>query len=160
MVTAIVNAGSQQPPGPEAHGGPLRVERVSDLETLAGLRAEWDALVSVARGAGLFQSWDWVTAWYQHFGAGVALDVLVVRDADGRLVGLAPCSRSSPMLGLRLLHLLGRGAAAGGEPVAGPAVGARPCGVPRVPRQSCAEWVVAAPAQPGDRAAAAGHRAG
>ena len=58
----------------------------------------------------MFQSWEWVSSWYGHFGAGKHVQVLTVRDAGDRLVALAPCSRSSSHGGaVRLLHLLGRG---------------------------------------------------
>jgi CelD/BcsL family acetyltransferase involved in cellulose biosynthesis len=56
----------------------------------------------------VFQSWEWVASWYEHFGRDKQLQLLVARAADGKLVGVAPCSRSRGGL-FRLLHLLGRG---------------------------------------------------
>jgi CelD/BcsL family acetyltransferase involved in cellulose biosynthesis len=77
---------------------------------LNAIREEWQALAERVEGATVFQTWEWASSWYAHFGAGKHLHVLAVRDADGRLVALAPCSRSSTHGGaVRLLHLLGRG---------------------------------------------------
>src|SRR4029077_12240513 len=68
------------------------------------------ALAEVAEGATVFQSWEWASSWYEHFGSDKSLQVLAVRDESGRLVALAPCSASSSHGGLfRMLHLLGRG---------------------------------------------------
>ncbi|HVC33539.1 MAG TPA: hypothetical protein VNL16_08520 [Chloroflexota bacterium] len=75
-------------PDPQA----LHVDR---LTTLHALRAEWDALLVAASPATVFQTWEWVTSWYEHFGRSAPLRVLAVRGDDGRLRGLAPCSLST-----------------------------------------------------------------
>jgi CelD/BcsL family acetyltransferase involved in cellulose biosynthesis len=86
---------------------------VSVIDSPAGLlavRKEWQALAERVDGATVFQSWEWASSWYEHFGTGKRLQVLTVRDATGQLVAVAPCSRSSSHGGaIRLLHLLGRG---------------------------------------------------
>ncbi|HEU4702437.1 MAG TPA: GNAT family N-acetyltransferase [Conexibacter sp.] len=63
-------------------------ELVTDVESLDGLAAEWDAL---AAANGLPQlSPAWVRAWWQHVAPeGAAPRVVAVRDGD-QLVGLAP----------------------------------------------------------------------
>src|SRR5262249_46334144 len=88
----------------------LALSLLTTLAELYSLRAEWDDLVGAADGATVFQTWAWVTSWYEHFGEGKQLLIFAVRDGAGRLVALAPCSRSSSATGsFRLLHLLGRG---------------------------------------------------
>src|SRR5262245_55523884 len=88
----------------------LALSLLTTLAELYSLRAEWDDLVAVAEGATVFQTWAWATSWYDAFGEGKQLLIFAVRDAAGRLVALAPCSRSSSASGsFRLLHLLGRG---------------------------------------------------
>lgn len=87
---------------------PLSVSRITDLAGLHALRPEWERLQAVARRTTVFQTWEWVTTWYECFGSRGTLRLLAVRDAAGRLVGVAPGSLSGAV-GLRLLHLLGRG---------------------------------------------------
>ncbi|HEV8309866.1 MAG TPA: GNAT family N-acetyltransferase [Methylomirabilota bacterium] len=89
---------------------PLSVECLTRLPEMHALRGEWQNLLDAARQPTVFQTWEWVTSWYEHFGEGKALRLLIARDEEGRLVGVAPGSRSSVGLGsVRLLHLLGRG---------------------------------------------------
>src|SRR5262245_60179518 len=88
----------------------LALSLLTTLAELYSLRAEWDELIGVADDASVFQTWAWAASWYEHFGHGKQLLIFAVRDTAGRLVALAPCSRSSSATGsFRLLHLLGRG---------------------------------------------------
>ena len=88
----------------------LRVSVIATPTDLLAIREEWQALAERVESATVFQSWEWASSWYDHFGASKRLQILTVRDADDRLVALAPCSRSSSHGGaIRLLHLLGRG---------------------------------------------------
>ena len=85
---------------------PLVVHCLTKLDDLRRLRGEWDALLQEAESSSIFQTWEWVTTWYEHFGSDRAIFVLTVRDGQGRLVGLAPFSWSRRGGG-RILHLLG-----------------------------------------------------
>jgi len=85
----------------------VSVDCLSTLDELRALRPEWDDLLKEAESASIFQTWEWVTTWYEHFGTDKSLLVLTVRDAAGRLVGLAPFSLSVSG-GCRFLYLLGR----------------------------------------------------
>src|SRR5262245_7656565 len=85
---------------------PLIVERLTRLDELRGLRGAWDKLLHEAESTSVFQTWEWVTTWYEHFGSDQDMFVLTVRDGQGRLVGLAPFSLSRRG-GVRVLHLLG-----------------------------------------------------
>jgi CelD/BcsL family acetyltransferase involved in cellulose biosynthesis len=93
------------------HQTALRVESLHTLAELHELRSEWERLEeSAGQAATIYQTWAWVVTWYEHFGDDKTLEVLVLRDAEGRLVGIAPWSRSVQALGrLRLVHSLGRG---------------------------------------------------
>lgn len=68
------------------------VETISDPNRLADLGPEWDALAAEAGLEHPFLTHDWVSAWWEAFGAGRELHVLVVRDA-GRAVAIAPLMR-------------------------------------------------------------------
>src|SRR5262249_45065033 len=89
-----------------ARGEPLAVQCLTRLDELRGLRKEWDDLVRETESASIFQTWEWVTTWYEHLGSNRDILLLTVRDGQGRLVGLAPFSLSRRRGG-RVLHLLG-----------------------------------------------------
>lgn len=83
--------------GPGSPGGtaPVTVEVIEDESALDMLEREWDDLVSRCAAPLLFQTHQWVTCWWRHFGRprGVRdqarLFVLVVRE-NGRLTAAAP----------------------------------------------------------------------
>jgi CelD/BcsL family acetyltransferase involved in cellulose biosynthesis len=94
--------------------GTFELEPVS---ALAPLRQEWTELA--ARNRSVFKTWEWLSTWWDQFGAGRELLVTAVR-SDGRLVGILPMYwwRTRPLRTLRFL-----GHAAGDElgPVCAPA---------------------------------------
>ena len=80
-------------PGPAPPGQPgLAVEIVTETVGLRALGPEWDALAAEASLEHPFLTHDWVDTWWEAFGAGRELAVLVVRDG-GRTVAIAPLMR-------------------------------------------------------------------
>ena len=69
------------------------------------LAKEWDALLHASRADTLFMTHMWQTTWWRHLGEG-DLMIMVVRDDDGRLVGLAPLFRVAHE-GPRVLSIVG-----------------------------------------------------
>lgn len=82
----------------------FHVQEPADLDSL---ESEWRELADRSRN--LFATWEWMTVWWQHFGAGKQLLLQECRDDDGRLRVLLPLyrSRTGPV---RLLRFLGHGA--------------------------------------------------
>ncbi len=64
----------------------MQVRHVDAYETLCSLREAWDRL------AGLMplRSWEWHAGWWRYYGNHKQLMVLVVEDASGEVVGIAP----------------------------------------------------------------------
>lgn len=62
---------------------------IDDYDDFVALGREWDALERDMQGNHPFLSHAWLRTWWEHFGAGHALRVLLVRSC-GRLVGAAP----------------------------------------------------------------------
>lgn len=95
----------------ECQAADLHVHVVRSAAELAGLAARWDAL-----SAGVpFCSYAWHSLWWKHYAddrdwaASRSLNVVVVRNADGLIVGIAPWYvETRPLLG-RTLHWLGSG---------------------------------------------------
>jgi CelD/BcsL family acetyltransferase involved in cellulose biosynthesis len=83
---------------------------LTTIGELHDLRAEWNALLDQAEEASVFQSWEWVTSWYEVFGQDQRLRVVTLRDEDGQIVAIVPCSLATSGPGLRTLSLLGVGA--------------------------------------------------
>ena len=69
------------------HG--LTVETVTDEQTFLQLRAEWDDAVDRAQIGHPFLCHDWIRTWWECFGDGAELHVIVVR-AGGQIVAIAP----------------------------------------------------------------------
>ncbi len=67
---------------------------MSRPETLASLRAEWDALLKQSAADTIFLTWEWQNLWWSVLGrpSGATPDTLAVRGADG-LIGVAPLLR-------------------------------------------------------------------
>ena len=114
---------------------PLTVE-VLDNGGFVRLRQEWDVLTSRVSAAdqpsSMFMTWDWQESWWRHFGRTLGnVQLLGVRDVNGRLVGLAPLySTRETILGqsVTTLRLIGDASGDGDDldllaaPGCGPAV--------------------------------------
>lgn len=72
---------------PEAAG--FAVSIVSDPDALDALRAPWTELLAESESGSPFLTWEWMSTWWRIYGRG-HLRIVLVRDPDGRLVGLAP----------------------------------------------------------------------
>ena len=71
----------------------VRVDRVDDEPGFRALAPEWDLLLEASSARNLFLSWEWVSLWWAIYGRGDRLHVLVARDGDGRLLGVAPLKK-------------------------------------------------------------------
>lgn len=87
----------------------LEVGAVGSASTLAGMRAEWNALLDASE-AGPFNAWDWLYPWCRRIATDRRPLVLTARDRSGALVGLMPLSveyRSVAGVPVRRLSFLG-----------------------------------------------------
>jgi hypothetical protein len=72
----------------------IAVSHARDPGRLAALREEWTALFDAAPSPSPFLSWEWLHAWWRHFGGGRRAWIVEARDPAGRLAGaLALCGR-------------------------------------------------------------------
>lgn len=85
------------------------VDVVSDEARFAGLEAEWNDAVDRSGIPHPFLRHEWLRSWWECFGAGGRLHIVIVR-AGGRIVAIAPlmsepvCLYGLPIRRLRLLH--------------------------------------------------------
>jgi CelD/BcsL family acetyltransferase involved in cellulose biosynthesis len=104
-MSPVAVAGSA--PVPLVRSGP-RVEVVSDFAALLALKPAWDELLEQANTQHPFLTHEWICTWWECFGTGKELRVLLVRDG-AKLVGIAPLMRSETRmygLGVRRLGTL------------------------------------------------------
>ena len=62
----------------------ITVEHVTDPAMLVSLRRDWNRLVDESRRPTVFLTWEWLHAWWIHFGKGLRLHLLLVRDPSGK----------------------------------------------------------------------------
>ena len=83
----------------------LRVEVISDFDSLVSAQPAWDRLVDLAGIDHPFLGHDWILSWWESFGAGRKLNILLVKDGE-ELVGIAPLMMSRQrMYGVPLREL-------------------------------------------------------
>lgn len=68
----------------------LRFARVADDEGFDKLEHEWVALTSASSADPLFCSYPWMRTWWRFYSGLGSLALVTAREADGRLVGIAP----------------------------------------------------------------------
>jgi len=81
----------------ESRAGRPEVAIVETVDGLAGLRAEWDELLSSSSADSPFLTWDWLHAWAIHLRGARRLQLLTVR-AAGELIAIAPLATAPTRL--------------------------------------------------------------
>ena len=76
-----------------ASGAPLTLQKWSIADWLAN-EAAWSRLLDLSNADALFQSWEWLTLWWQCFGDSLAaVPEILAFQRSGELVGVAPLYR-------------------------------------------------------------------
>lgn len=93
----------------------LTVSTIESYATLEPMIGQWDKLLLASSANNIFLTAEWLTAWWESYGAGKQLEIVLVTDEHGQLVGLAPfCISRRRWLGplyVKELGFLGTGAA-------------------------------------------------
>ena len=86
----------------------MRIELITDIHEFAALKDEWDELFEKNPDNSIFLSHDWLYSWWETYGAGHSLYILVCRDvADNRVAGLFPAYQKNTWKLFRSLKFLG-----------------------------------------------------
>jgi CelD/BcsL family acetyltransferase involved in cellulose biosynthesis len=75
-----------------SEGKTLLVEAVRTMEGFEKLGPEWQQLFERSKCTNVFLSFDWMVEWWKCWGNRRTLFILVIREASGGLVGVAPFS--------------------------------------------------------------------
>lgn len=65
------------------------VRIITDIKDILGMKDDWNRLLEQSKSGNIFVSWEWVTSWWQHFGADNKL-LTVIIERNGGLLGIAP----------------------------------------------------------------------
>lgn len=85
----------------------MHVRLIDRFESWRSHAPTWGCLT---RGVS-FRTWDWLSTWWEHYGSGSELAVLVVVDEREQLVGAAPWCITPGISSGRVLRPLGHGEA-------------------------------------------------
>lgn len=90
---------------------PMHIDVIQRREDWAALAEEWNALLAQSHVNTPFLTYEFMAAWWQHKGGGewsqAELYVLVGRDEDGALVGIAPLFQAVDPQGRSALKFIG-----------------------------------------------------
>ncbi len=89
----------------------MKIEEIKTTRGLAAIADEWKQLQEACSPLTPFQTWEWNSLWWQHFGRGKSLRLILFREAETKkLCGVAPLYISRHRgLPLRRLTWLGNG---------------------------------------------------
>jgi len=89
----------------------MQIETIRETADWAALAKEWNALLEESHLRVPFLTYEFQRAWWDHLGGGewedAQLNVLVAREIDGRLLGIAPLFRIQNERGQWNLHFIG-----------------------------------------------------
>lgn len=89
----------------------MKATLVDDWSELDSLEADWNALLQRSRANTIFLTWEWIRAWLDVTQHRHEPCVVIVRDRDDRLCGIAPfyvaTYRLARLLPLRVLRVAG-----------------------------------------------------
>mgnify|MGYP001495081728 CR=1 FL=1 len=89
----------------------MNAELIEDWAVFESLEPEWNHLLVNSRADTIFLSWEWIRSWLDVAGRSVQPFVIIVRDTNGQLVGVAPFYigefRLLKMVPFRTLRILG-----------------------------------------------------
>src|SRR5438046_264860 len=104
--TAVMDAPM---PAQTTTAGPCSIDVVTDEAVFLDLEAEWNDAVDRAGLTHPFLRHEWIRTWWECFGSGARLHIVIVR-AGGRIAAIAPLMSETvwmyglPVRRLRLLH--------------------------------------------------------
>lgn len=83
----------------------LYIERLRGQELSPEYKADWNRLA----GEIPFRRWEWLANWWKHFCGSSELFVLIARDENGTIRGIAPWHLRKSIAGGRVIEPLGNG---------------------------------------------------
>jgi CelD/BcsL family acetyltransferase involved in cellulose biosynthesis len=74
--------------------GNLEIRVVTDSDEFRSLRETWDSLLAKSSDNNAYLTWEWLFTWWQHYGKGKKLNILVIGDGE-QPIGIIPLMQAS-----------------------------------------------------------------
>jgi CelD/BcsL family acetyltransferase involved in cellulose biosynthesis len=87
------------------NAGTLSIEEVNDIEKFQILKEPWDALLRKSTDNNIFLTWEWLFTWWQHYGEGNKLRIIIVREED-KIIGIVPLMETTYRQGFIIIKVL------------------------------------------------------
>ncbi len=68
----------------------MNVERIRDPESLEELKDSWNELLFSSEQNCIFLTHEWISSWWKCFSEDNSLEILIFKDEEGSLAGIAP----------------------------------------------------------------------
>jgi CelD/BcsL family acetyltransferase involved in cellulose biosynthesis len=89
----------------------MQIEIARDTDTWAALALEWNDLLETSHLRVPFLTYEFQRAWWDHLGGGewkdAELNIMIGRDADGQILGIAPLFKTRDATGRSVYHFIG-----------------------------------------------------
>ncbi len=69
----------------------MKIEVITRHQEFIRLRSDWNHLVDESENPSVFLTHEWYSAWLNSFAGNSRLNVILIRENGGELVGIAPC---------------------------------------------------------------------
>jgi CelD/BcsL family acetyltransferase involved in cellulose biosynthesis len=76
----------------------MKVERIVSLESLEKSKEEWDEFLFSTEQKCIFLTQEWFTSWWKNFSEDNSLEVLIFKDKNESLIGIAPFMERNKIL--------------------------------------------------------------
>ena len=68
----------------------LIFELHTDSKIFENIKPEWNNLLVNSNSDNIFLTWEWVKTWWEIYGKNYKLFLITIRDANGKLLAIAP----------------------------------------------------------------------
>jgi CelD/BcsL family acetyltransferase involved in cellulose biosynthesis len=68
----------------------MKVERIRDPESLEELKDSWNEFLFSSEQSCIFLTHEWISSWWKCFSEDNSLEILIFKDEEGSLAGIAP----------------------------------------------------------------------
>lgn len=82
----------------------MKVERITEFDRFLDLSKEWNALLHFSEVDCVFLTHEWFSSWWEHLSGEGSLEVLIFRNPEGQIVGIAPLMADGPNLRFMASH--------------------------------------------------------
>ncbi len=82
----------------------MALETITEAKQLEKIEDQWNNLLAEVEENSIFLTHQWFCSWWKCFSKGQRLEILVVKDKGGKLLGIAPLMRESNTISFLASH--------------------------------------------------------